>query len=92
MDARKLVVHLESPLSAYDSSRGGAREVVLTGLNWQTEYWAALAVGWLEQGAPIDAEIASALHAIVEKKHFSQGLRHRAFAFARRFEKGNVNA
>lgn len=92
MDARSLVVHLKSPLSAYTPVECGAREVVLAGLNWPTEYWAALAVGWLEQGAPLDAEVASALQALVEKKHYSQNIRHRAFAIARRFERGASNA
>ena len=88
MDSRALVVHLESPLSAFAPSEGSSRDVVLAGLNWPTEYWAALAVGWLEQGAPVDSEITSALRALAEKKHYSQGVRHRAFAIVRRFEKG----
>ncbi|MFV5215691.1 hypothetical protein ACLIIZ_18375 [Azonexus caeni] len=88
MDARALVVHLESPLSAFAASEGSVRDVVLAGLNWPTEYWAALAVVWLGQGAPVDSEIASALQVLAEKKHYSQSVRHRAFAIARRFEKG----
>ncbi|WKJ90765.1 hypothetical protein QZJ86_01110 [Methylomonas montana] len=93
MDVRSLVVHLESPVSNYVSTEAGARDVVLAGLNWPTEYWAALAVGWLEQGVPVDAEILSVLNLLVENKHYSQAIRHRAFAIVRRYEKGgSVNA
>jgi hypothetical protein len=88
VDIRTLIVHLESPLSAYASAEVSPRDIVLAGLNWPTEYWAGLAVGWLEEGAPVDTEIVSALHAIVVKKDYSQGIRHRAFSLARRFEKG----
>jgi hypothetical protein len=35
--------------------------VVLAGLESQMEYWIDLAVGWLEQGVPLDEEIVEAL-------------------------------
>ena len=88
MDTRALIIHLESPLSNYSATEATVSEVVLAGLNWPTEYWASLAVGWLEQGAPINAEILSALNAMNEKRHYPQNIRHRAFAIARRWEQG----
>lgn len=91
MDARQLVVHLESPYAKYDSAIASPQEVFLAGLNWPMEYWAGLAVGWLEQGAPIDAYVAAALDEVA-KKPFSQAVRHRAFALVRRWERGQQNA
>jgi len=35
--------------------------VVLAGLESQMEYWIDLAIGWLEQGVPLDEEIVETL-------------------------------
>ena len=82
----KLLVLLKSPLESVTSAEM-ARGAIRTGLDWPTPYWPDLAVKWLEQGAPMDAETAKLLDTIAGAEGFPQGLRHRAFALARRFEK-----
>lgn len=52
--------------------------VLQLALNWKTEYWASLAVKWLESGYPISVELLSCLEKLQNKKEFSQQLRHRA--------------
>jgi hypothetical protein len=87
MDPRSLLLHLESPYRAYDPSLGTPREVILAGLTCPSEYWVDLAITWLEQGAPIDQEVAAHLDAIAGNKQFSQNVRHRAFALAQRWQR-----
>lgn len=65
------------------------RGAIDAGLRWPTPYWPELAVGWLERGAPLDAETAKLLNTVVDTGQFPQRLRHRAFALARRFEKSS---
>jgi hypothetical protein len=89
MDTRALLIYLESPYASFNEQVVPAREVVLAGLNWPTPYWPGLAIDWLEQGAAIDAQIAQALDELAAKKAFPQGLKHKAFALARRWERTN---
>ena len=86
MDSRELVVLLESPLEDAPSTEL-VRGAVDAGLRWPTPYWPELAVKWLEQGAPMDADLVILLDTVAETSQFPQQLRHRAFALARRFEK-----
>ncbi|WP_051962015.1 hypothetical protein [Methylobacter sp. BBA5.1] len=92
MDPRTLIINLEYPYTEHDSFEVPARNVVLAGLGWETEYWPSLAVAWIEQGASIDKEVKEALDLIVEKKQFPQSLRHRAFALVRRWEQENASS
>lgn len=92
MDPRTLIINLEYPYTEHDSCEVPARNVVLAGLGWETEYWPSLAVAWIEQGAPIDKEVKEALDLIVDKKQFPQSLRHRAFALVRRWEQENASS
>lgn len=85
MDQR-LVTHLEAPFASRELPEAEIRGAVLMGLTWPTEYWAALAIGWLEQGAPLDAELSAALEAITSKP-FSQRVRHRARALTRQWQR-----
>ena len=87
MDPRKLVVHLESSYEMYDSAIAPAHDVLVAGLSWETAYWPGLAVQWLEQGAEVNAEIASLLEQIASRKAFPQALRHKAFAISRRWSR-----
>ncbi len=89
MDPRPLLINLETPYSEY-SGAAPLKDVLLAGLRWETQYWAGLAVSWIEQGAPIDKEIKEELDHISEKKHFPQSVRHKAFALARRWERANA--
>ena len=87
MDPRKLLVHPESPYEKYDSANAPAHDVLVAGLSWETAYWPGLAVQWLEQGAEVDAEIATLLDQLASRKTFPQGLPHKAFAIARRWSR-----
>ncbi|CAN7776773.1 hypothetical protein LJR175_007838 [Variovorax sp. LjRoot175] len=78
-----MLPHLETPLSAYTADIPVV-QILLAGLNSPTDYWPSLAIGWLEQGAPIDAEVLAALGRISENEHFSQSVRHRGGAVLRR--------
>ncbi len=87
MDTRLLLLHLEHPLAAY-SGNASVAQVVMAGLNYEgSDYWANLAVEWLEQGAAVDADILQALTRISQNKHFSQRLRHRSTAILRQATK-----
>lgn len=83
MDPRPLIF-LEKP---YTENHGpfSTRRVVLAGLESQMEYWIDLAVGWLEQGVPLDEEIVEALSRIAETRQKAQRLRHRSAALAKRW-------
>jgi hypothetical protein len=82
----RLLINLEKSFASCSLEVTMAKEVILEGLCSSSEYWAGLAVGWLEQGAPLDAEIVEALDKLNTKpKQISQGVRHRAFALARRW-------
>jgi hypothetical protein len=84
MDTRTLLPHLEQPLQAYSGSAPVLR-VLVAGLEYDTsDYWPGLAIGWLEQGAPTDSNVLSALKRVSENKHFSQRVRHRSAAVLRR--------
>lgn len=85
MDPRALVIHLESPYTEYKATGASAREVVLAGLRWSNDYWTGLAIGWIDQGVPVDGEIAHELSRLASMQSLSQGVRHRAFALVRRF-------
>ncbi|WP_157572761.1 hypothetical protein [Nevskia soli] len=85
MDPRTIVSHLEKPLAEYVPAVVSVWDIVLAGLQWPGEYWAGLAVSWLEQGAPLDSSVADELDKLSSNASLSQGLRHRAFGLARRF-------
>lgn len=83
MDTRTLLLHLEQPLDSY-TGIAPVVQVVVAGLDYETsDYWPGLAVGWLEQGAPVDAEIIRALSRVSGSQHFSQAVRHRSAAVLR---------
>jgi hypothetical protein len=86
MDRNRLVLLLEHPFSAFDATLALPEDVLLAGLTWPTEHWADLALSWIEEGAPVNDEIARALETISEKP-FSQRVRHRSFALAVRWRR-----
>jgi hypothetical protein len=79
MDIRPLLLFLETPYAGY-GGQVPAKEVVLAGLSFQSDYWAGLAVGWLEQGATVDETIVELLNSIAETPRYSQRVRHRSAA------------
>jgi hypothetical protein len=89
MDPRALVIHLETPYAQYVPVLAAPELVLLAGLRWPTEYWAGLAIGWLEQGAPVTLAVAKELKNFSAKSTNPQSLRHRAFSLARDFERSH---
>ncbi|MFZ5893630.1 MAG: hypothetical protein ACOY0T_21385 [Myxococcota bacterium] len=63
------------------------RDVLMTGLTSMSSYWFELAVSWIEQGFPIDAEIAATIRGSSSNASLSQKYRHRAFQMVRRWER-----
>lgn len=90
MNPSELVIHLEQPMNQLPLGGPHAREIVIAGLGWPTEYWPQLALAWLDEGLSIDAEIAALLLKISRQRAFSQRLRHQAFAIAMRWEKATT--
>jgi hypothetical protein len=88
LDSRELLVLLESPMQDVRSP-ALVRGAIKAGLRWPTPspYWPELAVRWLEEGAPMDADLVTLLDAVNNTHQFPQVLRQRAFALARRFER-----
>jgi hypothetical protein len=57
-------------------------------LNWPTSGgWSLLAIEWLENGFPMNTEIAESLLANSKDKKYSQNERHRAQKMASKFNK-----
>ena len=85
IDQRSLVVLLQLPLAGYRDVPVAAREVVVAGLRWDTDYWPSLAVSWIEQGVPLDQELVDLLIEIGKQSRWPQQLRHKAKALVRRW-------
>lgn len=87
MHPPSIVLPLERPFAEFSAGPSDAKTVLLAGLRWPNEYWVELALRWVEQGAPVDADAAAELQAIPSKQ-FSQRVRHRARAAAKRWSSG----
>lgn len=87
MKPSELVIHLEQPMERQPHDGPPARDIVIAALKWPTEYWPELALAWLDEGLPIDEEIAVLLLAVSRQHTFSQRLKHRAFTIAMRWAK-----
>jgi hypothetical protein len=55
-------------------------------LDWETGYWASLAVKWLEEGYPGSEKFIDCLKKWQKKKKHSQSLRHRAKHLIKQYE------
>lgn len=84
MDTRQLMLELETPFETY-AGAAPVRDVVLAGLRYPaSDYWAALALTWLEQGADLDSEIVERLSEIASaSRQYEQRTRHRASRLAK---------
>lgn len=84
MDIRQRLLDLETPLETY-AGAASVRDVVLAGLQYPTsDYWVALALTWLEQGAGLDGEIVERLCEIASaSRQYEQRTRHRASHLAK---------
>lgn len=84
----KLVALLEQDYDVAVS--GGTQDIqatILAGLNWQTSYWVSCTLKWLDQGAPINQEIANCLSLISENETYSQSTRHHAAKVLKRWQR-----
>ena len=86
MNSRELVTLLECPMEDVGSAEV-LRSAIDAGLRAPTPYWAGLAVGWLEQGAPMHVGTLKLLKAVASTGNFPQDVRQRALALILRFEK-----
>ena len=75
---------------AIDHSDQDLEETVMAGLIWETHYWIDCALDWLDQGYPVNENMIEALERISSDKKKPQKTRHRAFAFAKRWQR-NAN-
>ncbi|WP_246226477.1 hypothetical protein [Pseudomonas atagonensis] len=65
------------------------RQLLVTALESDSEYWSGLAIKWLDDGFPIDHNLSALLLQCASRKVLSQSARHKAFSLARRWEKLN---
>jgi hypothetical protein len=88
MDTRALLLDLEMPFETYVGV-ACVRDVVLAGLRYPTgDYWPALALTWLEQGADLDSEVVERLREIASaSRQYGQRTRHRALRLAKAWNK-----
>ena len=79
-----LLARLGVPVDATDVSLS---RIVVTGLSFGSDYWFTLAARWLEQGFPVDREIARVVDERRSDRSLSQGARHLAFGIVQRWER-----
>jgi hypothetical protein len=78
--------------SAERASEVSLPRLVVIGLTFGSAHWFSAAVDWLEQGFPIDPDIARAVDERKADASLSQAARHAAYAIVRRWEKGGRTA
>jgi hypothetical protein len=84
-DATNAIAFLDIPGVIPDKTR--LREVVITAFESGMDYWASLAIEWLDAGQPVDEAIAGTLNSVASAKWASQHTRQAAFRIARKWEK-----
>lgn len=85
-----VVVHLEQPLAAFREDGLSVKDVLVVGLTWPTDYWPALAIDWLRQGAPVGGEIAELLMAVSRRQGFGQSVQAQCFCHRETVVKARV--
>lgn len=65
-------------------------ELITYALAWETDGWPENAIEWLEEGFPVNREIACVLERLSLNARRGQRLRHSARALAKRWNKGDV--
>ena len=65
-------------------------ELIVYALAWETDGWPKNAIEWLEEGFPVNREIACVLERLSLDARRGQRLRHSARVLAKRWNKGNV--
>ncbi|GAB7529183.1 hypothetical protein PS3A_15920 [Pseudomonas sp. 3A(2025)] len=65
------------------------RQVLVTALESDSDYWFQRAIKWLDEGFPVDDDLAELLLHCSSRKVLSQSIRHSAFSVARRWQKLN---
>lgn len=61
------------------------RQLLLTALESDSEYWSQRALMWLEEGFPLDSDLCETLLRQVSRKVFSQSIRHRLTTLGKRW-------
>jgi len=78
------LVETQQLISSLDFEPFPFRRLIEFALSSEADYWASLAVDWLEQGIPINENIVNAVNLMVEEKRTSQKTRHRAFGLVKK--------
>ena len=86
MDSSELVMLLKSPMEDVGSVEV-LRSAIDAGLRSPIPCWPELAVGWIEQGAPMHAGTLKLLEAVASNGNFPPDVRQRAFALVLKFGK-----
>lgn len=73
-------------LTDAEFERVSLRDLVIFALRSESEYWAGLAVRWLDDGFPMDETVARAGDEMVAAKRGTQADRHTLFRLIRRYE------
>jgi len=76
----------DSGLSDAEFQRVSLRDLVVFALRSESDYWAGLAVRWLDDGFPIDETVMRAGDEMVAAKRGTQADRHTLFRLIRRYE------
>lgn len=64
---------------------GSLVPVVVVALNCPTNHWPHHALGWLEDGFPVSADIAESLRSLHERRTITQRNRHRALRLVKAY-------
>ena len=91
MQQSELVSKLINPLADLDA-HVSSTAVIMAALTWPTQGWVQAALDWIDQGALIDHEIVDALEVVAATKNYTQDVRHRAFAVAKRWRREQARA
>ena len=86
----RLVALLEQDYQ--EAKQGGTQDIratLMAGLCWETHYWIDCALNWIEQGAELDEKIVAQLESISSNKCHPQKTRHKAFKYAKRWQRAN---
>jgi hypothetical protein len=84
-DAANAIASLDIPGVLPDTTC--LRDVVITALESGMDYWASLAIAWLDADYPVDEATAGTLNSVASAKWASQRTRQAALRIARKWEK-----
>ena len=82
----ELLIHLKTEYSEIIKTNSNVKAIIVAGLDSNSELWSVLALNWIDNGFKVDENIYESL-LIISKNGRTQSMRHKAFKFAKRWEK-----